>query len=388
MCEGYLRTHPLSNETVDITLGVPDGSDLTLENFLHASTIPKPVSRFRLNLSGYCDAITNPHLPEFLKRYGPQVEDLQVSMLWLPLDRQEEFELFAALPKLKKLTVEECYNRGSYLKYQQLFYPTNFQNLTMIRLESTRDYYFSVNPAIPNGIFMYADLHYFWRLVKFCSNLECLYLPKVIWYEPLLLELQSILNLGRHKKFQELDLIHCSQKRQVNVFSKRNEHQLITEISDFSPDRKIKLLNVHAEYLTDFSGDQLRRIANQVVSIIYLNHAFSVNGIPLPNVQEIRHLVWSSLPVRFQRFDDTLTRTLFPGLRKLSITIIPNAPGQSLEILWREFRNLEEVSLKRDYPRINLANVEHCEEPQVVDDDLIFFGSVRARPAFLQLTGK
>lgn len=299
----------------------------------------------------------------------------------------QQLQYFGAFPNLKTLTIRQWSNREPGVKPDESPLLQDFQNLTMIKLEVAEEVFRPVSHADTNFLKLYAELSHFWAMIRVCKSLEYLRLPDVIQYHPLLFQLQRILNLGHHNNFQVLDLIHCSLKRRFDMQDRAHEQRLLAEISDFSPDRKIKLLNVRAEYLADFSGDHLRRVANQIVSIINFKHDYSFGGIPLPDVSEIKNLVWPALSLQLRNFNESLTRALFPGLRKLSIAINLNAPGQSLEVLWSEFSNLEELSLKREGITTNPANTEHDYILGYLDDDLIFFGADRKRPAFLQLTG-
>lgn len=395
MSDVYLKTHPLRKKIVNIGLDAPDDSNLSIGTFLRSSTMLRPVCTFRFLFNNPGEAFRNPLLPEFLELYGKQILYIQVSSMSFPMEMEEEFAFYESLQKLRCLTVLQWQDCGTYVDENQYIFPTTFGKLIKLCLGTAKEKPNLLSPSIVQE----QKLNHFWRLVEFCKDLQYLRLPQLEDHHLQFKLLQTTLEQGHHKKFHSLDLTNCTWP-----ILQRQQRRISAEVFlDFvTSNKNVNLVNVQANFLGIIKAAPRPEIADRVVSIRKFTRPSYFNLVSLPRAYEIKDLIWYENSPAYVALTPPLTlHHLYPRLRKLSIEVEAIAPGHSLEILWREFRNLEEVSLRRGrgLPRPIRRQCSHCanhfhsfqlvsDDPDNdTNDDAIFFGSDRALPAFLQLTG-
>lgn len=231
---------------------------ISLWTFQHkdqACSIRVPTAHLELTFCERSKMYWSLWLPEFLAKYGSQIQRLSVSSLQIPMEEME-MDFFAKLPKLKGLTVGDFSGGEDYYVKTPLpsgsnTFPSIFKELE--RLNILRNMATGENSQI------------FWRLLEQCTNLHT-----ITWFpqsSERFRKLCQLLERGMHKKLKyccvkALFIIINSLGRPANILC-------IPELCAMSTNNKLKLLNVSADYLREFKRPQRRDNAPHVSSVIW-----------------------------------------------------------------------------------------------------------------------
>lgn len=332
----------------------------TLKSFLEQddqSSIPMPINRLALGWSSQL-LYGHPLMPEFLEKYGNQIRHVKVQNMIVPL-LPSTFNFFERLANLKSLRVTVMtLNEGDH-DNPSISFPQSFRCLTSLEIHDWWSW-----PRI-------------WKMVDFCTNLEHLGLP---WqyanvaktdFPKVVMGLGEILGRKKHKKFKYLDTdyIHLDDRDGIRI------------LSEFVVKYDLKLTNF---CYANFSALRVNDNAlhDRVLFVRYLEEPPEPQEAPIPVVLrnvKIAHAVFWPEMNSLEHLSVIMTNTTLPALRTLELHFSERPP--SLEILWRRFPNLEDLSLTLKI---------HQEESDNNGDNInpIFLGSDPEHPAFLQLTGK
>lgn len=361
-----------------------------------------PTSYFRLIFS-HTPLLAQLQCQNFLKRYGQQIKHLEVSHMSLPLE-PGEFKFYEELPNLKSLRVEELMEdrngpeedeevRGNEV-ITSLPLPKNLKQLKTLKIENHQ-----VDGPVD------APSH-FWKFVESCTSLEYLRLPELQYvneelevnastgnvlktqfkylipeypqYIPVqVAQLRRILNMKNHTRLRYLDLAKLGGNLGVGL-----NKNLIQDFCHLCTNHDLKLVNVLSSYVRKIPGISLETIASHILSVrSYLDfpQCDPFKGITLPNVEEMKGIVWSDLPSHNVVLERKLTAGLFPGLRKLEIYLFMGT-GISMEGLWGKFPNLEEITFAGYIEGVRSKSHEPI-------GDVMFMGGGTTSP-FRQLTSR
>lgn len=348
----HLRMHPRSSG--EFQIGPP-----TLGNYINGQTmgrflqrdamsgIPMPISKLVLDSVTY-----GKFMRTFLKRYGQQIQHLEVSR-WMrfPLSPSAHV-LFKKLPKLRSLTLGWIVlHDGIHVQLENTVFPPCFKHLKRLDLRCSKH-----SPIL-------------WKIIEVCVELEDLVLPAV-----------------KDRDTQEAG-IRC-----VQGILDRQEHKNLRYLST-SKTTQVLLYGSHISSVLELRIKHDLELVNVSVSNLYHSGINVYGGINVFSLPEWGNI--DSRPVVQYRMsgleeDQTLASEIcsgihsigtlltpaFPTLRKLDLEFA-NSPIPT-DSCWGNFPTLEEMSLT--------FNIIQREED--TDNNQFFFGSNEEHPAFLQLAGK
>lgn len=348
--------------------GVKRGPELSLNTFLAADAACKiriPTKRFRLTyLSGeYAEALSSPLLAEFLARYGNQVEDLEITRFWLPMEAPE-LAFYNKLPNLKNLTVFYATEREEKVN-EKFNFPATFMKLKKLSLFKTGE--------------CLTPFDFFWKLFEFCENLEYFGCPHILTDRPgYYHSLSRMLEKGKHKCLKVLEL---SKLATDPPFFPSYD---ILDLIKISLQWKIQLAHVDSRLIQSLESDLLGYFLKNITSIHWIPERVCLkNWVALEYVDSIlveNHNMYvlklpgMYIPSQINTFTfPRFTTATFPNLRKLQIDVdLTQGQGELFSQIWKGLCNLEELSF----------------EKTCCPDDAAFTGKEKGKPAFLKLTSK
>lgn len=380
--ERYLHNNLRCRRSLRIKLGedtADDGDDSnveratpanysTLESFLQedrASRIRMPVKDFSLSFRNSDVFERDPNLPEFLEKYGRQIEYLGVPYITIP-PRKCEVDFYEKLPRLRWLDImsfrEEDFGPESVASF-----PITFRSLETLRLPNC-------NPDED-----YADENYKLKLLECCKELKYFYL---LCFTQDVVEFKKLCGILKKKTNLHFVLNYCIE----NPCPWNPE--LTPELCSLARDGGVKLCEFPTRVLVTFNDHQLEQISRQIFSLkqywlcLPLLENFCRIRVVFPNLHEIDIFIPPEDHFVNQDDQDIQDGTLdienilwkricpemFPSVKRFIIDLaecprLSRAPS----LLWQFFPNLEELRFKK-----NVA-------------DIVFVGE-RGQFPFLRLT--
>lgn len=340
LSEDYLRKHPDSSNCIQIFNEKDAGDTRSLESFLlqdGANSIRKPTRTLKLFFSKDQKIFGHPGLPEFLEKYGSQIESLHVSYLSIPMG-EDEWRFYEGLPKLKSLMFE-FHVAPDLASDAVIAFPGTFKNLTTFKVLGSGQ----------------ADISkFYWTLVDHCTNLETIDFDGTLYSGPHhLKELLRILEQKAHKnlKFCMIWLYFYIEFADPST----SNSQLLPLCEKY----KLKFTGFHVNKLSAFEKSRRQVISEAISTLLWRpgENCELSEDTPLPNVEKIYMCMKSKfLPLINKgsgQFVDaaagenlrrSLSPVIFPNLKKLEVGLCDRLSDPSVMThMWGWLPNLEEI---------------------------------------------
>lgn len=323
----------------------------SLASFLQedrASTIRMPVYYFSLVFKNSKVFESDPDFPEFLEKYGRQIEFLQVTYLSIPASKCE-VDFYERLPRLKSLDV--CsYRKEHFFSELAESLPSTFGSLKFLRLPD-----FRLDDEDTMGE------NYKFKLFECSKTLMTLHLHRLTQD---LVEFQILCGILKRRTSLRFGF-YCWEENPADPYPWNSE--LSSELCKLVGEGGTMLEKFPAGALFTLDIPQLNQISGQIISLleyqmsIALLEDFCETRVVFPNVEEIEIIMSTESELFLHQvcpdhnlecdigniLKKCLCPEMFCGVKKFTI-YLPDCSrlSRALSLLWQFFPNLEELRFK------------------------------------------